>query len=134
MTSAISVTFGIRSRAYLLPTTIIPGPRAAELRLLRSALGRLARSPNQSRDGLAQLRHPLTAPRARHDQLLGVKLEGPSQRALPPLPLGSGQLIALRQRRQHAGLAGPQEARLGAGGRRGRGPDVGQPDDPAQPR
>src|SRR5207244_8937067 len=88
----------------------------------------------EGRDCLSQLRYAFPRPRARDGRLVRVESQRRRERPLPAPALALRKLVALREGRKHAGLAGGEEVLHGAVVLRGRAPDVEEPYDPGESR
>src|SRR2546426_3897434 len=88
----------------------------------------------EGRDCLSKLRDAFPRPRARDDRLVRVESQRRRERPLPAPALALRKLVALREGRKHAGLAGGEEVLHGAVVLRGRAPDVEEPHDPGESR
>src|SRR2546422_7504022 len=88
----------------------------------------------EGRDCLSKLRDASPRPRARDDRLVRVESQRRRERPLPAPALALRKLVALREGRKHAGLAGGEEVLHGAVVLRGRAPDVEEPYDPGESR
>src|SRR2546425_4773673 len=88
----------------------------------------------EGRDCLSKLRDAFPRPRARDDRLVRVESQRRRERPLPAPALALRKLVALREGRKHAGLAGGEEVLHGAVVLRGRTPDVEEPYDPGESR
>src|SRR5205809_2358862 len=100
----------------------------------RALLGRAQASAwglgaHEPPDRLPQLVDPLVLPRARHDHLILVDLQRGSQLTLAVRPRGPGHRVALRERREHGGLALGEQLLHRAVVVGGLAADVEQPED-----
>src|SRR5207244_9179968 len=86
----------------------------------------------EGRDCLSQLRYAFPRPRARDGRLVRVESQRRRERPCLAPALALGRLVALREGRKHAGLAGGEEVLHGAVVLRGRAPDVEEPYDPGE--